>query len=302
MLAGMMAKAGSRCNSILPIVPITDLTIKNNNLIVATQGRSLWLLDDLTVLHQLAEMDKTKPFLFAPMPSYSIKGQAGKPSLLAGQNHPGEVNVYLYLPEEPDSAKELAIVFTEKDDWGIRRFSTQSKEKKDQLKDLKAGLNHIRWDMRYAPAEKVDGMILWWAQLDGPRALPGDYKVMLEYGDVEQTQPFSIIKDPRSSSTEADLKAQFDFLIKNRDKLTDMHEAIIAMRKLRGQLADWKARADKDSAFANISEKAQSLIDASKPDGGNAVSNQEPFAPGPAQLSYSPEQQAGPPWLACRHG
>jgi photosystem II stability/assembly factor-like uncharacterized protein len=139
----------------LPIVPITDLVVKNNNLVVATQGRSLWILDDLMILHQLGEVDRSKPFLFAPMPGYRMDGRGGKPSLLAGQNHPGGVNVYLYLLEKPDSAKELAIIFTEQDDWGIRRFSTQSEEKKDMLKDLKQGINRIRWDMRYASAKKV---------------------------------------------------------------------------------------------------------------------------------------------------
>jgi hypothetical protein len=89
------------------------------------------------------------------MPGYRMDGRGGKPSLLAGQNHPGGVNVYLYLLEKPDSAKELAIIFTEQDDWGIRRFSTQSEEKKDMLKDLKQGINRIRWDMRYASAKKV---------------------------------------------------------------------------------------------------------------------------------------------------
>ncbi len=59
----------------LPIVPITDLTIKDNSLIVATQGRSLWILDDLTLLHQLNnKMDNSEMILFKPKDSYRFKG------------------------------------------------------------------------------------------------------------------------------------------------------------------------------------------------------------------------------------
>jgi hypothetical protein len=103
-------------------------------------------------------------------------------------------------------------------------------------------------------------MILWSAQLEGPKAMPGSYKVMLEYGETKQEQPFSILKDPRTTASLSDMQSQFDFLIKNRDKLTETHEAILAMRKLRSQCADWKARADKDSSMAAIREKAAALV------------------------------------------
>jgi len=72
----------------LPIVPITDLAVKDDNLIVATQGRSLWIIDDLTVLHQLDESKKNQnTILFKPRDSYRTKGRASKkPSKTSGQN------------------------------------------------------------------------------------------------------------------------------------------------------------------------------------------------------------------------
>ncbi|MDA7717064.1 glycosyl hydrolase, partial [bacterium] len=82
----------------LPIVPITDLTIKDNNLIVATQGRSLWIIDDLTILHQLNNTVKTKnEILYQPKDSYRMGGRSSKDSKTKGTNHPGGIMTYFYL-------------------------------------------------------------------------------------------------------------------------------------------------------------------------------------------------------------
>ena len=79
----------------LPIVPITDLAIKNNNLIAATQGRSIWVIDDLTVLHQMDKNIQTKDLhVFRPIDSYRMDGRAGQKSLTRGMNHPGGVTVH----------------------------------------------------------------------------------------------------------------------------------------------------------------------------------------------------------------
>lgn len=93
----------------LPIVPITDLTIKDNNLIAATQGRSFWIIDDLTVLHQLSDEIGAKPFhLFKPQDSYRMDG-VKRESKTAGTNRPGGVLVYYHLKEEPK--EEVRVEF-----------------------------------------------------------------------------------------------------------------------------------------------------------------------------------------------
>ncbi|MDV7394083.1 hypothetical protein RZS08_22070, partial [Arthrospira platensis SPKY1] len=132
----------------LPIVPITDLAVKHDNLIAATQGRSLWMIDDLTVLHQLADKHRSKATtLFRPLDSYRMNGYQGGRGLQAGQNHPGGVMVHFYLHEwaEKDS---LSLSFFEKDGTLIRTFSTHAKEKADQLK-VRPGANRFVWNMRY---------------------------------------------------------------------------------------------------------------------------------------------------------
>lgn len=234
----------------VPIVPITDMAIKNQNLIVATQGRSLWVLDDLTPLHQMMETEGTpKAQLFRPLDAYRMDGRQRKePSKTEGTNHPGGVMVYFYLSEKPDTATDLSLSFliAGRSDT-IRTFGTKAKDKalKIDPKDLKKGINRFVWDTRYAPAHKVEGMILWWSSLAGPEAVPGDYEVVMALdGETITRQPFKILRNPRSEATQADMEAQFDFLMKVRDKVTETHEAIENIRKVRTQVQDFLKRTD----------------------------------------------------------
>ncbi len=222
----------------LPIVPITDLAVKNNNLIAATQGRSFWLIDDLTPLHQLEEAKGKAHHLFQPMESYRMGGGNGRESKTAGTNHPGGVIVNYFVQ---DTAKTDTIVlsFHEADGDLIRSFSTYpDKKAKEGTLKVVPGFNTMNWDMKYNGAKTFDGMILWWATTSGPTAIPGSYKVKMSVNGVEQMQDFSIIADPRASSTDADYKAQFDFLMNVRNKLTETHEGIINIRKAKAQIND----------------------------------------------------------------
>ncbi|MBG7629702.1 MAG: glycosyl hydrolase, partial [Bacteroidetes bacterium] len=151
----------------LPIVPITDLTVKNNNLIAATQGRSFWIIDDLTPLHQMNESLTSKEiFLFKPMDSYRMSGSK-RTSKTAGQNHPGGVIVNYYVKniEEKDT---LSLSFYDNLGKHIKTFSTNpDKDQNEEELKVEDGANTFNWNMQYPDAEKVKGMILWWASLKG---------------------------------------------------------------------------------------------------------------------------------------
>ena len=221
----------------LPIVPITDLTIKNNNLITATQGRSFWIIDDLTPLHQLnSELTSKEAFLYKPMDSYRMGGSSRK-SKTAGQNHPGGVliNYYVKNVEENDT---ISLSIYEKTGNHIKTYSTKpdEKQKEEELK-VKKGANLFNWDMQYPDAEKVKDMILWWASLQGPKALPGEYMVKLsKNGNQVNEQTFTLLKDPRSSATEKDLKSQFNFIIEIQEKLTEIHKTLKNITKIKEQV------------------------------------------------------------------
>ncbi len=242
----------------LPVVPITDLAVKNNNLIAATQGRSIWMIDDLTVLHQLKDDLATKKVhLFRPMDSYRMDGFQRKNLKTQGTNHPGGVTVFFNLNDFDSSKTEVKIAILEADGTVIREFSTKAKEKKDQM-EAKSGANTFNWNMRYPDAKSFDGMVLWWASLNGPKAIPGDYKVRLTVGEEVQEQNFKILKDPRSPSSAADFKKQFDFLIAVRDKVSEAHQAILDIRDVRSQTKAFTGRLDKEN------EDHKVLIDLSK--------------------------------------
>ncbi|MDY7396390.1 glycosyl hydrolase [Aureibaculum sp. 2210JD6-5] len=232
----------------LPIVPITDLTIINNNLIAATQGRSFWIIDDLTPLHQLNNDITSKDFyLYKPMDSYKMGGGRGATSKTSGQNHYGGVAVNFYVK---DTAKTdtISLSFLDKNKKVIKKYSTHpDKEKKEEQLKVKPGNNIFNWNMMYADAEKVEGMILWWASLSGPQAIPGNYSVVLTKNNQSESKDFAILKDPRSESTQEDLQAQFDFIMEVRDKLTEIHKALKNVKKVKDQIGVLKKSiTDKD--------------------------------------------------------
>jgi photosystem II stability/assembly factor-like uncharacterized protein len=245
----------------LPIVPITDLTIKNNNLIVATQGRSFWIIDDLTPLHQLNENLTSKEiFLYKPMDSYRMGGSSRK-SKTAGQNHSGGVIVNYYV-KNLQKEDTLSLSFFEKDGKHIKTFSTKPDESQDEEK-LKAekGANSFNWDMQYPDAEKVKGMILWWASLSGPKALPGEYVVKLsKNGAIVSEQTFNLLQDPRSSASEEDLTAQFNFIIEIQEKLTEIHKTLKNITKIKTQINQLKNSISDKEKNKEIIELADKIV------------------------------------------
>ncbi len=225
----------------LPQVPITDLVVKNNDLVVATQGRSFWILDDLTPLHQWnAEIAASDSWLYTPRPSYRMGGGRQEESATQGQNPHSGVVAWYSLSEEA-AEKELSIDVLSADGEVIRSFPDPDDAAEEEGGDdnglsVDPGLNRFTWGMRYPDAAEFDGMILWAGGVGGPRAVPGDYQMRLNVGEESHTVAFQILQDPRSASSLADLQQQFDFLLTARDKLSEAHDAIVRIREIRQQI------------------------------------------------------------------
>ena len=252
----------------LPIVPITDLTIKNNSLIVATQGRSIWILDDLTVIHQayINSLDrKSLPYhdlhnieLFTPKISYRMSGRSSsRKSLTAGQNLENGVITYFNLFNYSEQDNVSLTYLNNNKDTIISLNNKASGEKK--LK-IKKGPNKFTWDMYYDGASDFDGMVLWWASLNGPKAVPGDYFVELNVNGVVQQKPFKINIDPRSESSIKSMQEQFDFINSINKTMDKAHKSIKTIRSIKSQLLKFTSTYNQDD-LSMLKEKATALSD-----------------------------------------
>ena len=132
---------------------------------------------------------------------------------------------------------------------------------KEYKQKPKAGLNMFNWNMMYDNAEGFEGLIMWAASLRGPMAPPGEYTVKLSVGDVTEEQTFKLLRDPRYPSTDADLQAQFDFLIKVRDKVTETHRAIKDIRAAREQMDQLMDRIKGDDRYKDVKKAGKELME-----------------------------------------
>lgn len=246
----------------LPIVPITDLAIKDNNLIVATQGRGLWIIDDLTVLHQALDMGtKEGNRLYQPTPSYKYGGGQRKNAKGVGMNHPSGVMTHFYLESYDEKQDTVVLTFTDMSGKAIRSYSTHSKEKSDKLTDLKAGGNMFTWNMRYPDAKDFEGMIMWWGSMDGAKAVPGEYGVELSINGAIIEQSFEVVADPRTGLSTADHQAQFDFINEINENVTESHEAIIEMKKINDQISKYGDILSDDESISQLISVIDSTLE-----------------------------------------
>tara|TARA_R110000765_G_scaffold27827_2_gene67359 strand:- start:3199 stop:6342 length:3144 start_codon:yes stop_codon:yes gene_type:complete len=243
----------------LPIVPITDLAIKDDNLIVATQGRSLWIIDDLTVLHQLDESKKNQnTILFKPRDSYRTKGRASKkPSKTSGQNLENGVITHFLLKNytEKDSVQ---LTYTSMAGDTLANYNSSAK-KKDKKLAIKKGGNTFVWDTRGKGAEKLEGMIFWWASFDGAKAVPGNYKVHLNVNGNSSSETFTILPDPRAESSVAEMQKQFDFITDINTTIEKAHQSIKKIRNVTEQLNAFTKQYKDDARTKDLVEKAKAM-------------------------------------------
>ena len=112
----------------------------------------------------------------------------------------------------------------------------------------KAGMNRFNWYLRGEDAQGFTGMIFWAAGTAGPTIPPGTYTVRITAGDKTESQTFQVLRDPRSNATQADLDAQYAFLVQVRDRTTEANNAVRTIRNVKSQLEDRRAKAGSKGA------------------------------------------------------
>lgn len=242
----------------LPTSPIHDLVVNNDDLIVGTHGRSFWILDDLTPLHQLNnQVARADAYLYQPRLTYRMRGGfsfGGRQ--FAGENPSSGAVIRYYLKSEPEEDITLEIL----DSQGklVRKFS--SRKPRDaapatgffaRLRGMsrlpkKAGMNRFVWNLRYDGASWVPRVALWAAPRWGPLALPGTYQVKLNLAGKSYPAPLELKLDPRVPASQADLQKQFDLMMQIRTRVTQAHDTVNQIRDLRSQIKELQKRLAKN--------------------------------------------------------
>jgi hypothetical protein len=236
--------------------------VKNDDLVLATHGRSFWILDDVSPLRQFVDSAAAQDVrLYTPAVAYRVHtGEAPLRHVYAGQNPPSGAVVYFYL-KEAKKLDEVRIDIFDGSGMVVRSYSSLKNELRDEPSDpdekkpekqikLENGLNRFVWDLRYQPAERVPGYYLWEYNdgAKGPLAVPGSYQVRLTAGGKSQTAPFELKLDPRVNISPGDLEKQFKLQLDVREQLNRVYAAVNQIQDLREQLAGLKKRLGPDAS------------------------------------------------------
>ncbi len=242
----------------LPIVPITDITIKENDLIVATQGRSFWVLDDLTIVQQkTAEIINKAMHVFDVNDAYRYEGNQDLQAKNAGINPPNGSVINYYLKNIADSPV-VSIEILDQDKKQVKLFAVNAKEKANKI-DVNKGMNQFVWDMQYAAAEKIEGQILWHGTVPGPKAAPGKYFYKIKADKDSAEGSFMIMANPVYKATQQDYEDQLTFLLAIRDKFNAIQKANKNIADLRKQINDFTDKQGKKLP-ASIKSQADTII------------------------------------------
>ncbi|HET8627252.1 MAG TPA: glycosyl hydrolase [Thermomicrobiales bacterium] len=259
----------------LPVVPVYDLVVKDDDLVVATHGRSFWILDDLGALRQLdGDLGGAAPRLFRPGPAVRLRTVGGargdaimgmanyghaatsvvaylpekRPDgtvapryLNAGANPPAGAIVRYYLPARP--AVDLTLRVLDGAGNAIRTLTSADGDAPGPRLPATPGLHQVVWDLRHDGETRVaDKGFSTWGRPAAPMVLPGTYTLELRAGDTTLTQPVEVVPDPRIPASRQDLAAQLDLLLQIRDRLSATNRAANTIRGLKGQVAGWEER------------------------------------------------------------
>ena len=254
----------------LPMTPIHDLVLKNNDLVVATHGRSFWILDDISPLRQLAgRSPEGQMLLLNPSPTYRVhypdQFERRRP---VGENPPNGAILTYFFKSAPKGEVTLEIL----DDKGalVRRYSSVEKKQSEtppEWPDLQAppevipasaGFNRFTWDLRNDGPRPLPGEVLAEFRSRGTITPPGNYQVKLSADGKSLTVPLQLKMDPRVNVSPADITKEFDLELKIRETLSSLHDTVREIRETRVQLRGLRSRLQ-DARFKSVSDAADSL-------------------------------------------
>jgi hypothetical protein len=257
----------------LPVTPIHDLVVKEDDVIVATHGRSFWVLDDITPLRQVTDIPADRSaFLFQPKDAWRVRwGGSGRfrgrssaaTSRSIGQNPLSGVVLTYFLKEEAES---IHLLITDLDGTVIMTLSSE-----DRMGISKeAGTHRTSAFLQYPSWRGFEGMIMWAAGPMPITAPPGVYRISMkaEFTDrrrtrtVEQSTTFNWVADPRSGSSDADLRAQFDLAMRISERTNDANDAVFMIRDIKAKVDSAIEASGNDAALTRAGESLKERLSA----------------------------------------
>jgi photosystem II stability/assembly factor-like uncharacterized protein len=228
----------------MPDLPVVDLIVEANELVIASHGRGFWVLDNVAPLRQ-AEQGTTGEELAVFTPPVATRSGPDVALSWWTKTAPEEGKVELL-----DSVGAVLRTFipdtTTPDSTGAARRGG-GRFGGPTWMPTEAGLNQLRWNLQAEPWKTFEDMIFWGARNAGPVVPPGSYTVRVTVDGRTATAPLTVQRNPWIEGvTDADLHAQYAFGRRVRDKVTEANEAVIAIRSVRRQLEDRYERSDDD--------------------------------------------------------
>jgi len=280
----------------LPHVQMRDIAIntRQGDVVVATHGRSFWVLDNIALLEQLTKapaVGADGTALFAPQTAWlsHAYGSGGFGAPDAGKNPAFGATVFFHLPADYDGKTPVSLEFTNAEGQVVRRFALHLKPggrapseanatpaerrqaAEERLTAVTPGMNSLLWNLRYPDATEVKGFYPPAAagglpdEVDGPVVVPGTYHVVLDYGGHKTERSFTVSLDPRLHATAADLAARLALQLKISQSLDSLdrtiNEAMAVRDRLQAEVAHGKVtKAQAGEAIASLDHAIDGVV------------------------------------------
>lgn len=268
----------------LPVVPITDLIVHDNDLVAATAGRAFWILDDLSVLQQSESLDKiTKAIIFNP--KNTIKFDAPSPPEVipgVGQNPMTGLILDYFLPENMDSSK-VVIEIMDLNGKTIRTLDNQ-KDKNyvkyeggpadKQVIPSKKGINRTSWDLRKQSLVGINKVFVN-GDYRGALVAPNIFKIRLIAGKDTSFTEATIVSDPRLKTSKQDFVAQENFLITIENSVAEIHTTVINMRKIKTQIESYNGLLKDKKELTDLLDLGKGILKKLTDWEGNLISTKQ---------------------------
>ncbi|MFZ9742956.1 MAG: hypothetical protein ACO3B0_05155, partial [Chitinophagaceae bacterium] len=252
----------------LPIVPVTDLIIRDNDLIASTAGRAFWILDDLGAIQQYVDASTVK--IISPKATYKFGGGNGLPEekYTAGQNAPEGVILDYFLPAALDS-ETVKLTISDVDGNVIRTYTNKKDESYSKypggptplpIIPVAKGHNRFLWDFRVDQVSPDVKGVYVWGTYNGYAVKPGKYKAKLETKNGNAETQITLLPNPNIQATETDWNEQQSILKSIVSNIKEIHTTVNEVRRVKKQLQNQVDVLKEKAGAEKVLSEAKNLL------------------------------------------